>query len=253
MTKLTANHPNGSPCWVDIGVPDLKRAIGFYTALFGWDIQEGPEEYGGYSMCLVDGAPVAAVAPAMDESSTSFWWTVYFAADDLDATAKLVTDNGGTLAMPPMDVMDSGRMALAQDPSGAQFGLWQGKAHTGVQIVGEPDTMCWSELTTPDSAASRTFYTAILERPVEDMGVPDFDYATVQVDGESLAGIWGVSGEDAHWTVYFAVDDADAAAARATAAGGTVVREPSDSPYGRFAVIADPFGATFAVMKPAAS
>ena len=92
MTKLTTNHPNGSPCWVDIGVPDLRRAIDFYTALFGWEIDEGPAEAGGYSMCLIDGSPVAAISPPMDEDATSSWWTVYFAADDLAATVKLVTE-----------------------------------------------------------------------------------------------------------------------------------------------------------------
>ena len=249
MTKVIGNHPNGSPCWADIGVPDLRRAIDFYTALFGWEINEGPAEYGGYSMCLVDGSPVAAISPAMDEDSTSYWWNAYFATDDVDATAKLVTEAGGSIVMDVMDVMDQGRMTIAKDPSGAQFGLWQGKAHTGAQLVGEPDTMCWWELSTPDSGSARSFYQAILERPVEDMGIQGFDYATVMVDGNSVAGLWGVPGEEAHWTTYFAVDDADAAVARATAAGGTVVREASDSPYGRFAVVADPFGAAFAVMR----
>jgi predicted enzyme related to lactoylglutathione lyase len=248
MTKLTTNHPNGSLCWTDIGVPDLRRAIDFYTALFGWEINEGPAEYGGYSMCLVDGSPVAAISPSQD-TDTEYWWNAYFAADDLNATVKLVDDNGGTTVMAPMDVMGQGRMAIVKDPSGARFGLWQGQAHTGAQIVGEPDSLCWSELTTPDSATSRAFYSAVLERPVEDMGVPGFDYATVMVGEDSVAGLWGVPGEPAHWTVYFAVDDADAAVARATAAGGTVVREATDSPYGRFAIVADPFGAALAVMK----
>lgn len=247
MTKLTGNHPNGSPCWYDLGVPDVQRAIDFYTALFGWEIHEGPPETGGYSMCLRDGAPVAAIAPSQ-ETDTSYWWTVYFAADDLDATAKLVADHGGTLVMPPADIMDQGRIALADDPAGARFGLWQGRAHTGAQLVGEPGSACWTELATPDSAGSRAFYGAVLERPVEDMGVPGFDYATVKVGDDSVAGIWGVPEERARWTAYFAVDDTDAAVARATAAGGGVVREPADSPYGRFALVSDPFGAVFAVM-----
>jgi uncharacterized protein len=246
MTKLTTNHPNGSPCWIDIGVPDLRGAIDFYTALFGWEINEGPPEAGGYSMCLVDGAPVAAIAPSEETES---WWNVYFAADDLNATVKLILDNGGTTVVEPMDVMGQGRMAMVEDPSGARFGLWQGQAHTGAQLFGEPDSLCWSELTTPDSATSRAFYSTVFERPIEDMGVPGFDYATVMVGAESVAGLWGVPGEPAHWTVYFAVDDADAAVTRATAAGGTVVQEAQDSPYGRFAIIADPFGAALAVMK----
>ncbi|MDN3355355.1 VOC family protein [Actinomadura sp. DC4] len=249
MTKLTTNHPSGSPCWVDIGVPDLRQAIDFYTALFGWEINEGPAETGGYSMCLVDGSPVAALSPNRDPDIATYWWNVYFATDDPDATVKLIGDNGGTVVMPPMDIMGQGRMALAKDPSGAQFGLWQGQAHTGAHIVGEPDSLCWTELTTPDSAASRAFYATVLERPVEDMGVPGFDYATIKVGEDGAAGIWGVPGEAARWTVYFAVDDADGAVARATAAGGSVVREAQDSPYGRFAIVADPFGAALAVMR----
>jgi uncharacterized protein len=249
MTRLSTNHPYGSPCWVDIGVPDLRRAIDFYTALFGWEIVEGGPETGHYSMCLLDGAPVAAIMPTQDQDTTSYWWNVYFATDDVAATATLVTDNGGTVVMPPMDVMGQGRMAMATDREGAQFGLWQGQDHTGAQIVGEPDSLAWAELVTPDGGSARAFYAAVLDRPVEDMNVPDFDYATVKVGEDSVAGIWRAPGEAARWTTYFAVDDADAAVARAIAAGGRVVREPEDSPYGRFSIVADPFGATLAVLR----
>jgi uncharacterized protein len=249
MTKVTTTHPHGSPCWVDLGVPDLRRAMDFYTALFGWEINEGPPDAGHYSMCLVDGSPVAALAPSHDPDTTSYWWNLYFATDDVDATIKRIIEAGGTVVTPPMDVMGQGRMALAKDPAGAQFGLWHGQAHTGAQVVDEPDSMCWSELNTPDSKAARAFYATVLGRPVEDMGVPGFDYATVKAGDDSVAGIWGVPGEPARWTTYFAVDDADAAVARATAAGGSVVREVQDSPYGRFAILADPAGAVLAVMK----
>ncbi len=253
MTKHTGNHPNGSPCWFDLGVPDLRRGIDFYTALFGWEINEGPPEAGGYSMCLVDGAAVAAIMPTPDADAGSYSWNVYFAADDLRATVKLIGEGGGTVVVEPMEVMGQGVMAMATDPSGAQFGLWEGQAHNGAQILGEPDSACWSELTTPDSEGSRAFYSAVLERPVESAGVDGFDYATVKVGEDDVAGIWGVPGEPAHWTVYFAVEDAEAAVARVIAAGGSLVREPQDSPYGRFAVVADPFGAVFVVMKPPAA
>jgi predicted enzyme related to lactoylglutathione lyase len=249
MTRLTTNHPYGTPCWADLGIPDLRRAMDFYTALFGWEIQEGPAETGRYSTCLVDGSPVAAISPSHEEDQASFWWTVYFATDDADASAKRVTEAGGTIVMPVMDVMGQGRMVLADDPSGARFGLWQGQAHTGAQIIAERDAMCWTELSTPDSADARRFYQTVLERPVEDLGVPNFDYATVKADEESVAGIWGVPGEAPRWTIYFGVDDADAAVARTTAAGGSLLQEPKDSPYGRFAIIADPAGAVLTVVE----
>jgi uncharacterized protein len=249
MTKMTENHPYGTPCWVDIGVPDIRRAIEFYGAVFGWDITEGPAESGHYSMCRVDGRQVAAIALTQDPGSEAYWWNVYFASDDVDASAKRVVEAGGTIVMPPMDVMGQGWMAMAKDPSGAQFGLWRGLAHIGAELVAEPGAMCWAELTTPDSGSARAFYAAALDRPVRDMEVPGFDYATVKAGDADVAGIWGNPGERARWTAYFSVDDTDAAVARAEAAGGGVIRSPEDSPYGRFAIVADPFGADFAVLR----
>jgi uncharacterized protein len=249
MATMTGNHPYGTPCWIDIGVPDVRRAVEFYAAVFGWEVNEGPPEAGGYSMCLVDGRRVAAIAPADDSGGGAYWWNVYFASDDVDASAKRIAEAGGTMVMPPMDVMGQGRMAMAKDPSGAQFGLWRGLAHIGAELVREPGAMSWAELSAPDSGTARAFYAAVLDRPVRDMEVPGFDYATVKAGDADAAGIWGTPGERARWTVYFSVDDTDAAVARVQAAGGSVIRAPEDSPYGRFAIVADPFDADFALLR----
>lgn len=250
MTEFTTNHPAGSPSWIDIGVPDHRRAMEFYGPLFGWTFEEGPAEAGYYTMCRAGGKNVAAIA--RNQGETECWWNLYFASDDTDATMRRIVDAGGSQVMEPMDIFDQGRMALARDPSGAQFGLWQGNAHTGTQLKNVPGAMTWAELTTPDSGTARTFYAAVLERPVEDMGEPGFDYATVKLTPggqDMVAGIYGVPGETARWTVCFAVDDADATIARAVATGGKVVHEATDSPYGRYGVITDPYGAELAVMR----
>jgi len=52
------------------------------------------------------------------------------------------------------------------------------------------------------------------------------------------------------WLTYFAVDDADAAAASAGRFGGDVLFPAQDSPFGRFAVLRDPQGATFNAIRP---
>jgi predicted enzyme related to lactoylglutathione lyase len=52
----------------------------------------------------------------------------------------------------------------------------------------------------------------------------------------------------AHWRVYFAVEDADRTTAAARTGGGRVLTEPSDTPYGRMSVLADPQGATFVIL-----
>lgn len=252
MTEIIGTRPRGVPNWTDIGVPDLARAMDFYGTLFGWEFNAGVEQNGYYTMCLLRGKPVAAMMPTQDPGSNDHWWNVYFATDDVDGAAKRITDGGGTLIMEPMDVMDQGRMVLAKDPAGAQFGLWDGRAHPGAQIVNEPGATCWHELRTPDTATAAAFYGAVLDRPVESMGMPGFDYLTVKVGEDSVAGVFGVPDLPSRWTVYFAVDDADEAVRKVTATGGELRRGPEDSPYGRFALVADPFGAELAVMALAA-
>ncbi|HEU5159181.1 MAG TPA: VOC family protein [Streptosporangiaceae bacterium] len=249
MTEITGNAANGTPTWVDLGIPDLGRAEEFYGAVFGWEFEEGPPETGRYTMCLLRGHPVAAIMPNPDPGADTSWWNTYFATDDCDGAAKRIADAGGSVVMEPMDVMDSGRMVMALDPHGAQFGLWHGNAHSGTRFRDEPGSLTWTELETPDSKAATEFYGAVLQRPIESMGIPDFDYSTVNVDGNPVAGIWGQpERSSARWMTYFAVADADATVGVATEAGGTVERPAQDSPYGRFAVLKDPFGASFAVM-----
>ncbi|MGH3388785.1 MAG: VOC family protein [Actinomadura sp.] len=247
MPELTGNAASGTPTWVDLGIPDPGRAMDFYGALFGWEFEVGPPETGGYTMCLLRGEPVAALMRNHDPDATSFWWNLYFATDDCDDTAARVGDAGGTIIAAPMDVMEQGRMAIATDPTGGQFGLWQGRAHTGSRIVNEPGSLFWNELVTPDSDTALTFYEKVFGYELESVPDPDFDYTALKVGGRSVAGLYPVPEAPAAWSVYFAVEDADAAAHRAAEAGGTA-QAPFDSPYGRISVITDPAGAEFRVM-----
>ncbi len=151
MSAVTTNQPLGTPTWIDLGIPDLDRAMTFYGSVFGWEFDVGPEEYGRYTMCLLGGNKVAALMPNPDENATEFWWNVYLATDDLDATVARSAAAGGTLLMEPKDIADQGRMAMVRDPSGAQFGLWQGRAHVGCELVNEPNTLLRNDLVTPES------------------------------------------------------------------------------------------------------
>jgi hypothetical protein len=187
-----------------------------------------------------------------------YWWGVYFAADDCDGFVKRVTDAGGEVVAPAMDVMDQGRMAIVRDPRGGQFGLWQGRTHPGSRIVNDPGSFVWNELVTPDSAAAGEFYKAVFGYELE--AVPGMDYTALKRagDGRYIGGILGGSeivlgggGPVSSWTTYFSVDDADEAVRKVRAGGGTVDSEPQDSPYGRSAAVRDPFGVPFHVMKPA--
>jgi predicted enzyme related to lactoylglutathione lyase len=248
MSEVTTNQPNGTPTWIDLGIPDLERAMEFYGALFGWEFDVGPEEAGRYTMCLLRGRPVAALMPNPDQAATEFWWNVYFATDDCDGTVKRVADAGGTVLTAPMDVMDAGRMAIVRDPVGAQFGLWQGRNHIGCEIVNEPSSLIRNDLDTPTPGPARDFYAAVFDYTLDRNEVlPHLDFTFLRrPDGHEIGGIVGTDAPASRWRTMFEVADTDAVVARAVKAGGTA-DTPQDTPYGRMATVTDPFGAQFSV------
>jgi uncharacterized protein len=158
-TRDTA-WPNGTPCWIDYGAADIDEAKAFYGDVLGWTYTGGAPEYGGYLTCLARGREAAGIAPQQDPS-TPPRWTTYFASDDADAAAGRIITAGGTVVSPPMDVGPMGRMAVALDPLGNPFGLWQAGEHTGVRIYNEPGALVWSEAAVDDPVAARRFYSAV--------------------------------------------------------------------------------------------
>ncbi len=135
---------DGTPCWVDVSVPDLDAARLFYEGLFGWSMQGGSPEYGGYLNAAKNDRLVAGISPLMTPE-TPIAWLIHFATSDVDASAERVSANGGQVQTEPMDVMELGRMAICADPSGARFGLWQAGGHPGIGVVNEPGAVIWTE------------------------------------------------------------------------------------------------------------
>lgn len=261
MTHVTSNAPEGTPTWLDIGVPDLDRAKTFYGTLFGWRFEDLGPEAGHYNMCKVGGESVAGMMTNPEDEPDEFWWSVYFAADDCDGVVKRATDAGAEVVVPAMDVMDVGRMAILKDPQGGQFGLWQGRSHPGSGIVNDTGSFVWNDLFVPGEAGPvREFYQALFGYELEPLPAEDLDYTVLRrPDGRYIGGILGGEGvavgggaaPEATWLTYFAVDDPDEAVRRVRAGGGTVDEEPVDTPYGRTATVRDPFGVPFRVMRPA--
>lgn len=255
-----SEYAPGTPSWVDVSVPDPEAAGDFYSAIFGWDIGEpgDPEETGGYRMASLGDKNVAGISPIMGEGQPPSW-TTYVTTDDADATAEKVTDAGGTVFAEPFDVMDAGRMAVFADPTGAVFAVWQPKLHPGAQLVNEPGTLGWNELNTRDPDAAKDFYAAVFGWRGEkfEMEGEGPDYVVWRLDGEEngVGGMLDMRGQvpdeiPAHWMVYFNVDDTDATVEQVSERGGDVVVGPEEIPnVGRFAVLRDPQGAHFAVIK----
>jgi predicted enzyme related to lactoylglutathione lyase len=244
-------YQSGVPSWIDIGSPDPQGAADFYGALFGWDAPEGPPETGGYRVAMVGDRAVAGIGPAQNPGPP--YWSTYVAVENADAAAEKVAAAGGQTIVAPMDVLDVGRMAVFVDPIGAVFSVWQAGAHPGAQLVNEPGTWSWCELLTTDVPASKTFYGAVFGWTSNTVSAGDDEYTEWQVDGRSIAGMMQKppmlpAEVPPHWAVYFAVADTDAAVARVVELGGSVLMPPLDIEPGRFAVVADPYGAPFNVI-----
>ena len=256
MPEFTEYAP-GMPCWTDVTSTDLPRSVEFYRALFGWEADVAPQpEAGGYTMFSKNGKYVAAGSPPQQEGTPSHW-TTYLASDDVDASAAKIREAGGTVMVEPFDVFDSGRMTVAQDPTGAIFGVWQAGQHIGAQLANEPGTVVWNECQTRDPAAADEFYSQVFGydvdvRPMVDGGP---EYHVLKVDGKGIAGILGLTpemeGVPPNWSTVFEVVDADDTVAQAKELGGAALMEGMDLPeIGRLAVLQDPTGAVFQVLEP---
>ena len=257
-----SSHVPGTFSWPELSTSDRKAGIAFYSALFGWGVDDrpagpGPEDV--YSMLTLRGQEVAAAAgqrPDEREAGISPHWNLYVTVTDADATATKATSLGGKILAPPFDVMDVGRMAVLQDPAGAVFLIWQPKRHIGAKILNEPGSLCWSELTTRDTKGSEAFYTGLFGWVAKHSapGAP-MEYTEFSVGGQPSIGMMAMPPDmpaqvPSYWMPYFAVANCDASTEKAKGLGANVMVGPQDIPStGRFTVMSDPQGAVFAIFQ----
>ena len=257
-----SSHVPGTFCWPELATTDQKGAVAFYRALFGWDVDDqpiGPTET--YSMFKMRGLEVgAAYSMRAEEQQQGVppHWGSYVSVASADESVTRAQDLGAKVLAPPFDVMDVGRMAVLQDPTGAVFSVWQPKNHIGARILGEPGALCWTELATHDTKAAETFYTQLFGWKAKTGGEGSQAYTEFSVQGTSpTAGMmqidarWGAAWGDVppYWIPYFEVSDCDEAVTKVKELGGRVNVPPTDIPkVGRFAVPADPQGAVFSIV-----
>ncbi len=256
MAEFTTHAP-GTFCWPELSTTDPTGAAAFYQGLLGWTVNEipiGPSET--YRMFQLRGLDVAAAAglPADErQQGVPPHWNMYVSVASADAAANRAQELGAKILAPAFDVMDAGRMAVLQDPTGAVFSLWQPKRHIGVRVLREPGALGWSELVTNDTDRAESFYTRLFGW-TSKKGQVDAGYTEFYVGAVAEAGMmkidpkWGTM--PPNWSPYFEVTDCDAAAAKVKALGGQVMVSPTDiANVGRFAVVADPQGAMFSMIR----
>lgn len=248
------SYAQGTPCYVELTTPDQQAAKAFYGPLFGWRLDETPVSDAGdyYVRASIEDDAVAGISGQMPEmAGHPAFWGVYLAVDDVDATAAKVAPAGGTVEAGPFDVMDLGRMAAIQDPTGARVNLWQARSHIGSARANEPGTPIWNELVSPDLPTATRFYADVLGVTWESQPMGDQEYLLLKVGDQMAAGAMPPMMEamPPHWNVYFDVVDVDATIVKAEELGAKVLAPAFDVPgVGRMAVLADPGGAAFCLM-----
>lgn len=249
-------YPNGLFGWADIMTRDPGRAIEFYEGLFGWTHVDQPTPMGPpYTQFFKDGQLVCGLSPMMPgvPEQVGAFWNSYVLVEDADAAAAAAQAAGGTVSMPPMDVMDQGRMAMLSDPTGAAVGLWQPAAHQGADVFNVPGSMTWNELQTRDIDAALPFYEKVFGWEWVESGMPGYYVANIPAkpgEDKSNAGAMsmppGVPDEAPNlWMVYFAVEDCDTAMAAAQGLGGEVFLPAMEMGPGKFGGLVDPTGGMF--------
>src|SRR4051812_24884493 len=239
MAQATATI--AKPVWVDLSSSDPDGSRAFYSQLFGWRVDVNPDpQYGGYALAKIGGKDVAGIGPQQSPGGPTAWM-MYIGTGDAEELSKKVQAAGGTVAAPPFDVGDQGRMAVFQDPSGAFISAWQTTQMGGFQTEGS-NTFGWAELNARGVEKALPFYEKVFGWTTRksDMGEGQPPYYEFQLDGESIAGGQEMnsmvpSEVPSYWMVYFTVDDVDASFRKATSLGAREMLAPMDFPGGRFA------------------
>lgn len=241
----------GEPCWIECATPDAGAAESFYGSVFGWTFADA-DPGSPYRHALRGGRLAAGLNPGTTLTPD---WRVYLTTDDVDRTAGQVVALGGTIVYGPRDAGSHGRFVYARDPAGAQIAFREPGGSPGIEVAGEPGTATWYELWVRDPATADAFYTGLFGYERTQLGDGQHvDYATYGLGGATWASRFVLAGADipdevaARWVVYVATADCDATFAAAVAAGAKPVREPADSPRGRWAILRDPWGALFALL-----
>jgi len=254
MPKIES-YQQGTPSYVELITPDQRAARDFYATLFGWEVEEVPLDDQGsvYLTASLQGDAVAGIGGQMPElAGHPAFWGVYLTVDDVDAAAARVAEAGGKVEAGPFDVMDLGRMAAVQDPTGARVNLWQAGTTIGTVRANEPGTPIWNELVSPDLPTATRFYEQVLGVTWRSQEMQEGDYLMLLVGERPVGGAMPpmAEGVPPHWNVYFNVASVDEAVATAERLGGRVVAPAFDvAEVGRMAVLADPQGAMFNLMQ----
>ncbi len=270
MSDMTS-HLYGTFCWVELATTDTADAQRFYGALMGWEFThltaeklmcEGrppgmaPDRI-VYTECTLNGSRVCGLGETMSPEMPACW-TLYINVTDADATVSKAAELGGGSPTGVHEFPGSRRMAFIADPQGGMVGVWQALQHSGLEVIMQPGTFLWAEHATRDTQAAGTFYGSLFDWDIDtDEDNESYSLFIPQSDPKRnyTAGMRILSDEfepniPPYWGTYFQVEDCAASLQKVKDLGGTVLTDPITIKQGTFAVVQDPQGVVFTIMKP---
>lgn len=250
----------GYPCWMDMESSDLATSMAFYAALFDWQPIGGYENRDNYHLIGPEGTAVAAVMDRKSsETRDADAWNLFFRVGDAQQVLDAAVEHGGQVLVPVTDNGPSGLKAAAVDPRGNPFWLWQAKDFPGYHLDNRYDFPCWAELSVFDIEHATQYFGDVLglrmseERAVDEDAQPS-SYRILYAGGGAVVDVMDIEspyrqGIPRGWTIFVGTKNVDASLAKAVELGGSVIRGAIDSPWGRWALFADPTGAHLAIIE----
>jgi predicted enzyme related to lactoylglutathione lyase len=246
------NNSFGKFVWFEYVSKQAPKAQGFFGELFGWSKQNVPMPGGDYTMIALGERTIGGYLDTPAGVPAQAHWLTHLRVGSATEAAAKVKALGGTIMKEPFKVGEFGTMAVALDPHGGAFALWQ-PTKTEPDAAPSDHAFCWNELTSKDPAASAAFYSAVGGFTVTSMEMPEMGtYHVLEAGGQPRAGIMASPMPNAPhaWLPYVAVASADATAEKAKRLGATPIVRPNDVPgVGRFAIFADPQGAPIGILQ----
>ncbi len=251
---------HGRFVWYELMTTDMEAAKAFYAKVVGWGIQDVSMPAMAYALFTVGGASVGGLMGLPQEAKKigeKPSWIGYVGVDDVDAAAERIERLGGTVHVPPQNILDISRFAVVADPQMGTLALlqWLRPRREPTAELNAPGRVRWHELLAADREQAFAFYGELFgwqkaHADIDATGAAGA-YQVFSAAGQAIGGMFTKPPTVVvpFWLYYFNVADIDAAAKRVKAAGGEILTAPLQVSDGDWTVeCSDPQGAVFALV-----